>query len=201
VTKPYIVAFGGTLRSNSSTAKALQVVLTAAEALGARTRLFDGPCLDIPIYVPDRAERTSEAQNLIHELRRADGIVVGSPGYHGGISGLVKNALDYTEDLRDDARPYFEGRAIGCIATGQGWQGANATLVALRGVVHALRGWPTPIGAAINSAQPVFESDGSCVSPELNSTLELMANQIVRFARWTRTDQVLETGGASSTAG
>jgi FMN reductase len=30
--------------------------------------------------------------------------------------GFTKNAVDYAEDLQDDPRPYFEGRAVGCIA-------------------------------------------------------------------------------------
>jgi multimeric flavodoxin WrbA len=40
-------------------------------------------------------------------LRRAHGIIVASPGYHGSMSGLVKNALDYAEDMRDDDDALF----------------------------------------------------------------------------------------------
>ena len=39
--------------------------------------------------------------------RWADGLLVASPGYHGGISGMMKNALDYVEDLRADERVYL----------------------------------------------------------------------------------------------
>nr|BAQ21925.1 putative NADPH-dependent FMN reductase [Streptomyces versipellis] len=46
-------------------------------------------------------------------MRRADGPVIGSPGYQGGSSGLVKNAADLLEDLRDDTRVHFDGRAVG----------------------------------------------------------------------------------------
>ena len=37
--------------------------------------------------------------------------------------------------------------------------GAINTLSALRDIVHALRGWPTPLGAAINSAESVFDEE------------------------------------------
>ena len=130
---------------------------------------------------PERAERTERAQLLVDSLRRADAILIGSPGYHGGISGLVKNALDYTEDMRGDARCYFDGRPVGCVATGAGWQGAVATLGALRAVVHALRGWPTPLGVAINTIEPVFAPDGECLSPDLARTLDAMAEQLLEF--------------------
>jgi FMN reductase len=180
---PYVVALGGTLRAGSSTEKALSVVLAAAAALGAETLLLGGADLDLPLYLPDRTDRSPAARRLVAELRRADGIVLGSPGYHGGISGLVKNALDFAEDLRSDPSPYFEGRAVGCVATANGWQAAMTTLTALRHVVHALRGWPTPLGVPINTLEPAFDSDGNCLSPRLQEQLGTVAGQVVGFAR------------------
>ncbi|HSY95371.1 MAG TPA: NAD(P)H-dependent oxidoreductase, partial [Steroidobacteraceae bacterium] len=121
---PYIVAVGGTLRANSTTERAMRYVLDAAQRAGARTKLISGASLQLPLYQPDNAERSDAARDLVAELALADGIVLGSPGYHGSISGLVKNALDYAEDLRTDVRPYFSGRAVGCIATAGGWSAA-----------------------------------------------------------------------------
>jgi FMN reductase len=183
LSSPYILAIGGTLRANSSTEKAMLYVLEAAQRAGARTNLISGPMLQLPLYQPDNPARSEGARSLVAELAMADGIILGSPGYHGSISGLVKNALDYAEDLRSDARPYFSGRAVGCIATAAGWPGAVNTLSALREIVHALRGWPTPLGAAINSAESVFDEDGSCLVPRVGQILELMADEVMSFAR------------------
>jgi FMN reductase len=154
---PYIVAVGGTLRPGSSTEKAMRHVLGAAERAGARV--------------------------LVAQLALADGIILGSPGYHGSISGLVKNALDYAEDLRNDARPYFSGRAVGCIATAGGWPGAVNTLGALRDIVHSLRGWPTPMGAAINTSDKVFDEAGACTSPRVAQMLDLIAAEVLDFIK------------------
>lgn len=179
---PYVVALGGTNRANSSTEQALRVALAAAAEAGARTSMLVGGDLNLPLYAPENRERTAEALRLIEELRRADGILIGSPGYHGGISGMVKNALDYTEDMNGGAHAYFDGRAVGCVATGGGWQGAVATMHALRDIVHALRGWNTPIGVAINTAEYPFV-EGRCKSEPLNAQLESMGRQVVDFAR------------------
>ncbi len=179
---PLIVAIGGTLRRHSSTEKALRRVLASAERLGAKTELFTGPDLDLPIYSPERLDRTPQVNAMLRALRDADGVILGSPGYHGGVSGLVKNVLDYTEDLRDDPRSYLEGRAVGCIGTGGGWQGAMASLAALRNIVHALRGWNTPLGLAINTAEPAFDEHGGCLAPRLEEQLDMMAAQVVDFA-------------------
>ena len=157
-------------------------VLNATQRLGARIKLISGPLLQLPLYQPENAERGESARLLVAELALADGIIIGSPGYHGSISGLVKNALDYAEDLRTDARPYFSGRAVGCIATAGGWPGAINTLSALRDIVHALRGWPTPLGAAINSAESVFDEEGRCLVPRVGQVLDLMAEEVMSFA-------------------
>jgi FMN reductase len=183
LTAPYIVAVGGTLRANSSTERAMRHVLSTAQRAGARTKLISGSSLQLPIYQPDNPERCDAARDLVAELALADGIILGSPGYHGSISGLVKNALDYAEDLRTDVRPYFSGRAVGCIATAGGWPAAVNTLGALRDIVHALRGWPTPLGAAINSAEDVFGEDGTCRVPRIAQMLDLIAAEVVGFAR------------------
>jgi FMN reductase len=182
VTSPYIVAVGGTLRPNSSTEWAMRHVLNATQRRGARIKLISGPLLQLPLYQPENAERGESARLLVAELALADGIIIGSPGYHGSISGLVKNALDYAEDLRTDARPYFSGRAVGCIATAGGWPGAINTLSALRDIVHALRGWPTPLGAAINSAESVFDEEGRCLVPRVGQVLDLMAEEVMSLA-------------------
>src|SRR3982074_2233727 len=105
--KPYIVALGGTTRLGSSTQKALALCLREIASLGGETHLVSGADLDLPPYTPG-AKLSGGAGNMVAELRRADGVILGTPGYHGGISGLVKNALDYVEELRTDARPYFE---------------------------------------------------------------------------------------------
>lgn len=181
--RPHIVAVGGTLRANSSTERALKIVLKAAEEEGATTAIISGPDLELPLYAPERSARTEAAQRLIEELRRADGVVLGSPGYHGGISGLVKNALDYTEDMRCDVLPYFDGRAVASIATGGGWQGAVNTLAALRGVVHALRGWNTPMGVAINTSTPLFDVDGNCLNSQIVDSLMNLGRELVEFSR------------------
>lgn len=179
---PYIVGLGGTTRPNSSTEKALRVSLRAAEAAGATTLLLGGPELMLPLYSTETQERTPEARRMIAELRRADGIIIASPGYHGTVSGLVKNALDYVEDMRTDDRTYFDARAVGCISVAYGWQASVSTVSALRNIAHALRGWPTPLGASLNSTQKLFDDEGNCVDPQAKMQLEVVGRQVTEFA-------------------
>lgn len=179
----HIVGIGGTTRAGSSTEKALRFALSVCAEGGATTSCIAGAdMLALPFYAPENPERSDPARALITELRRADGVILGSSAYHGSISGLVKNALDYTEDLREDARVYLSGLPVGCIATGAGWQGVVNTLDTLRSIVHSLRGWPTPLGAAINTSQPAFDADGAPVAEAVRFQLTTLARSVVGFA-------------------
>jgi len=179
--RPFVVGFGGTTRAGSSSERALRACLAAAEAAGAETQLIAAQHLHFPMYDP-ACERVPEAQAFTEAIRRADGVVIASPGYHGSVSGLLKNALDYVEDLREDERPYLHGRAVGCIACAYGWQATVTTLGALRQIVHALRGWPTPLGVGLNSAHPIFDEAGEIGDPGALTQLDVMATQVVEFA-------------------
>jgi FMN reductase len=96
---------------------------------------------------------------------------------------MVKNAIDYIEDLvNDEARVYLDGLPVGCIAVAYGWQAAVNTLAALRDVTHALRGMPTPYGAAINASGSVFV-DGQCTDDAVRGGLELVGRQVAGLAR------------------
>jgi FMN reductase len=148
--KPLIIGIGGTTRPNSSSELAMQISLAAARKGGAEVIALSGVECQLPLYAVEDSARTPAARTMVELIARCDGIVLSSPSYHGSISGMLKNALDYVEDLKGDVRPYFEGRAVGCIVSAAGWQGVGTTLTALRSIVHALRGWPTPLGVGLN---------------------------------------------------
>jgi FMN reductase len=180
--EPRILGIGGTTRQGSSSERALRAALNLAERAGAHTDILLADDLEFRAYAPERGALEPPAGRLLDLVRRADGLIVASPGFHGGPSGLIKNALDHLEELRDDERPYLDGRAIGCIVCAAGWQATTTTLAALRQTVHALRGWPTPLGVTINST-PVGDADPIvAATPQLG----MLVDQVVGLARWQR---------------
>ena len=180
--QPRIVGLGGTLRPGSSTERALRYALSRCEQHGAATELFTGDEIDLPAYDPETPATTPKVARLVQALRASHGVIVGSPGYHGSVSGMVKNALDYAEALRHDDSPYFQGRAVGLIACAQGWQAAGTTLTTLRQIVHALRGWPTPLGVAFNSSTRPFGDSDIPSDPAIARQLETLADQVMEFS-------------------
>ena len=181
----FVVGVGGSTREGSSTEMLVRSVLDHLEGHGVETRLYAGRALVLPAY-ENSAECAVAGRDFVADVRRADALVVGSPGYHGTISGLVKNALDYLEELRNDDPPYLDRMAVGCVTTAYGWQAAVNTLTTLRQVVHALRGWPTPFGIAANVAGGLVDEEGSFVDPRLPDSVAVMASQILDFSRAMR---------------
>jgi FMN reductase len=183
---PLIVGIGGTTRAGSSSEKALRLALARAAEMGCRTAITAGPDMPAAPFDPAQSGRSPEAERMLSLLRAADGVIVASPGYHGTISGLVKNALDYTEDMRTDARSYFDGIAMGCIAVADGPQALGSTVAALRSIAHALRAWPTPYAAMINSSSRPFAEDGTPVDQTVAKALAMVGEQVAEFALMRR---------------
>ena len=181
--KPLVVGIGGTIGSVSSTERALRIALDAVCEQGFRTRMFGGADMaQLPLYDPRATSRTSYEREFVDTVRRASAVIIASPGYHGSISGVVKNALDLLEETAKDDRPYLADMPVGLIATAYGWQATGSTNAALRSIVHALRGWPTPFAAAINTQITKFDEGGGASDPAVLDQLRLVGRQVARFA-------------------
>jgi NAD(P)H-dependent FMN reductase len=85
----------GSLQQRSANRAALEVASGAAVARGVAVDDFER-LAEIPAFDSDRGEDTIEA---VDEFRRridaADAVLIAAPEYAGGLSGVVKNALDW----------------------------------------------------------------------------------------------------------
>jgi len=180
--QPHIVGLGGTLRAGSASEMAMRAALTAAANAGARTTAFTGMDLSFPLYMAGGTERIEKVLRFLMSLRRCDGVIIASPSYHGTISGLLKNALDYIEDLRSDQRPYLDGLPIGCAVCAAGSQAAGQTLSTLRTIAHSLRAWPTPFVVTLDTSDTIFDEEGTCLRPQYARQLSELGEQVVKFA-------------------
>lgn len=175
-----IVGIGGTVSPTSSSDGALRVALDEAQRQGAEVKIFSGDLLKkLPMYDPTDPDRTPEAKEFVEAMRAASGIIISAAAYHGSISGMLKNALDYTEDMARDERSYFAGIPVGSIAVAKGYQAAVNTLSTIRMIVHALRGWPTPYGCVVNTAT----DEGGTGVAGAEEGLRMVASEVVHMAR------------------
>ena len=120
-----IVAIGGTVYPGSTTEQAMRLATRPAAEAGAEVSVFGGEYLASLAHYRSTEYEAGSGSELVEAVRSADGVIISAPGYHGTISGLVKNALDYLEDLSRDTRPYLDGRAVGLITTAHGDQASG----------------------------------------------------------------------------
>lgn len=88
-----LVALPGSLRNPSYNHSALQ----ALKLLSAGIADIDIVSLgNLPLFNPDREnDSISQVMALKSCLKKADGLIISSPEYAHGISGVMKNALDW----------------------------------------------------------------------------------------------------------
>ena len=91
-----VVGISGSLRPNSHTLKTVQIALNGALDAGAHTQLIDLNDFHLPLCngnTPD-SNYPENVFKLREIVLNANGIILGTPEYHGGVSGVLKNALD-----------------------------------------------------------------------------------------------------------
>lgn len=91
-----VLAICGSLRQASINRTLLQAAQKLAPETGLAITLFEG-LGTLTIFNPDDEGR--EPQNVLdfkNQLKRADGVLVASPEYAHGVTGAIKNALDWT---------------------------------------------------------------------------------------------------------
>lgn len=177
---PTLTLLGGSLREPSRTRAMLQVSLAFARERGVDAQLVDLRELDLPMFLPDQTledypvEKQAAIAHLLEAYRRADAMIWACPTYHGTVSGVFKNALDFAELLADDARPYFHGCAVGIIAIND-----TRTLTAMRDCVHELRAWlaPTQIMATGKS----FSETRELIDDSVKNRLARQVDELISF--------------------
>jgi NAD(P)H-dependent FMN reductase len=178
----------GSLRRESFTRMALQVALAGAKEAGARTQLID--LRDYQLIFCDGKEDESgypqDVFKLREEVRAAQGIILATPEYHGGYSGVLKNALDLM------GFEEFEGKMLGLVGVSGGGMGAFGALNNLRAVGRALHAWVIPEQTSIPEAWKVFDASGSLTESNLEKRLKDVGRQVARFAYLHTSQQAQE---------
>ncbi len=143
-----IVALCGSLAQGSATRQALQIALEGAAQHGADIELLDLREFDLPF---EGQPETQDVARLKAAVQQADGIILGTPEYHGGYSGVLKNALDLM------GFDEFQGKMVGLVAVAGGALGGTGPMLSLRNVCRTVHAWVVPNQVGIAYARKAFE--------------------------------------------
>ena len=97
----------------------------------------------IPFFDLHSTQPTAEVREMCALFQRSDLQIWLTPLYHGGMTGMMKNCLDWLELTARFDKPYLTDKVVGLVAWadgGQAMQGINA----MDAVAKALRAWVVP---------------------------------------------------------
>ena len=181
-----VVGINGSLREGSYTRLALKLALQGAQEVGARTQLLELRDYEL-VFCNGKLgddEAPPDVLRLRQAVRDAQGIILGTPEYHGSFSGVLKNALDLM------GFEEFEGKMVGLVGVSGGKMGAINALNSLRMVGRALHAWVVPEQISIPQAWRTFDAAGNLKDPGLEGRLKDVGRQVARFAFLHNSEQV-----------
>lgn len=178
-----ILLLCGSVSENSHTRALMRALEKQIQALGATTKFWDLREQPLPIAIPDyhwRVDETPDAKvrSFVTLVRGADAFVLGSPLYHGSMSGVLKNALDH---LWYDA---FRNKPVALLSHGSSIRRCSQPTEHLQTVVRTMYGYnlQTQIGTTKDDYKTINKVL-TLTNPELIDRVERQARELVQLAR------------------
>jgi len=144
--------------------------LEKAEKRGAETKMLDLRELQLPMYHPEQ-NSSPELDKITEYVKWADAFVLASPDYHGSMSGVMKNFLDF---FWSD----FAGKTFGYICASH--EKGLTVMDQMRTAVRQCYGWSMPYGVSVNSDQD-YDKQGNITSENVLSRIETIARDLVVY--------------------
>ncbi len=182
-----LLGISGSMTTSSHGLKALEFVLNDAKNThGSEIEIFDLKKNKLPFYDPkldtDPQITGIEKENIKKAklmVKWADAIVLTTPDYHGSMSGVLKNFLDYFWKE-------FTGKTFGYICTS--YEKGLTVMEQMRTVVRQCYGWSMPYGISTSSHD--FDKEGNIINPKLIPRLQMLSRDITHYGKIIR-DQFL----------
>ncbi len=163
----HVLAVIGSLQRESVTRVVVQHVAQQLEAAGCAVDVLDLEKEPLALYNPDTARGVTGYAELQTRVHRADALLLGTPDYHGSISGAMKNFLDHFWHE-------FAGKLFATIVASHE-KGLTAT-DQLRTVARQCCAWALPYGVSLHPDTDV--KDGQIISDALKDRLEMLARDV-----------------------
>ncbi|MDR0228896.1 MAG: NAD(P)H-dependent oxidoreductase [Flavobacteriaceae bacterium] len=131
---------------------------------------------NIPIFQAKLMDAVpGDVQRFINAFRSADLLIWLTPLYHGGMTGAMKNAIDWLELTSKDTPAYLTNKVVGFTCWSAGNQ-AMQGIQALDNVAKALRAWSLPFSIAISNSDLYVDND---LSEVYKKKMELLASLLI----------------------
>ena len=174
-----VVGLAGEYRSSSKSGILVNLALKIAMEQGADVEFWDLAERPLPLVGEEGCWTHPNVKAFQSLLEESDAFFLSSPEYHGTMSGVMKNTMDWMYDK------HVGGKVFGLMSTLGGVTNAN-TLNHMRISLRWLHGWPVPEQLAIGHVKEAFDEEGNLVDEELHQRLSKLVNSVLSTAKKLR---------------
>ncbi len=167
-----ILAVVGSLNKNSVTRVVINHAAAELKAVGCAVDVLDLLREPLGLYSPDASPHAPGYEALQARVEAADVYVLGTPDYHGSISGALKNFLDHFWHE-------FTGKLFATVVSSHE-KGLTAS-DQLRTVARQCYAWSLPYGVSFVESEDV--KNGVVASEALKSRLAMLVRDVCVYGR------------------
>jgi NAD(P)H-dependent FMN reductase len=166
LTKPKILAFAGSTRTDSYNKKLVKIASTEATEAGADVTVIDLRDFPMPIYDGDLEQKDglpSNARKLKDLMLAHQGFLISSPEYNSSVSAVFKNTIDWASRQSEGEIPLacFKNKIAGIMSASPGGLGGLRGLVHVRSILGNIGVIVMPDQMTIAKAHEAFNEDGT----------------------------------------
>ena len=175
-----LLAFAGSLRADSLNKKLLAVACELARQKGAEVKVVEISEFEMPLYNGDIEEKQgapSNAHKLKDLLNGVDGVIISAPEYNYSVSGVLKNAIDWTSRIKP--QPFRQKHMI-LMSASPSMVGGNRGLWVLRMSLEALGAFVYPEMFSLSLAHEAFDGDNKLKDINLYKALENNVDSFIK---------------------
>lgn len=179
-----ILAVVGSLHRDSVTRIVLAEISKKLEASGCVVDVLDFEREPLPLYNPDTAYDAPAFPSLMKRVDDADVLLLGTPDYHGSMSGAMKSFLDHF--WRE-----FAGKLFATVVASHE-KGLTVT-DQLRTVARQCYAWTMPYG--VSFSENVDLKDGKIASETLAKRIDMLARDVTVYGKIIAAQRRADLGG------
>ena len=180
-----VLAVAGSLHEGSVTRIVLSYVAEQLRQRGCSVDLLDLKAEPLALYDPDTAYDTPAYEALQVRVDRADAFVLGTPDYHGSVSGALKNFLDHFWHE-------FSGKLIATVVASHE-KGLTVT-DELRTIARQCYAWTLPYGVSFHGRNDL--ANGQISNEAVRKRVDMMIRDVAVYGRLLATQRGADLAGS-----
>jgi NAD(P)H-dependent FMN reductase len=180
---PKILAFAGSTRAGSLNKRLVRLAAAAARAAGAEVTELDLRDLPMPLYDGDLEAAEGippNAQQLKALMLAHQGLLISAPEYNTGITGVLKNAIDWASRSAPGEAPMacFIGKVAALMSASPGALGGLRGLVHVRSILGNSHVLVLPDQVSVPRAHEAFTAEGALKDGRQQASVEKLSREL-----------------------